>query len=99
MTSDDDIKGDIRIILHRLSTMETTLAQIHVEVKKTNGRVTKLEMGAAEQEAAERATEHLMVEMNRRGRMTKQQIIQTIGTVIGGGLLALLIWFVGHSVN
>jgi hypothetical protein len=91
--------ADIQIILHRLDQLEATLKEIHTEVKRTNGRVTKLETNVAKQEAAEQATDELMMEMNRRGRMTRQQIVQMIGTVIAGGLLALMVWFVGHSVN
>jgi hypothetical protein len=85
---DDDIKGDIRIILHRLSTMETTLSQIHTEVKRTNGRVTELEKIEARTQG-----------MDDASAASKRTVNATVSMILGGGVLALVVWFVGHSIN
>ena len=85
---DDDIKGDIRIILHRLSTMETTLSQIHTEVKRTNGRVTELEKTEARTQG-----------MDDANTASKRTVHAIISMILGGGVLALIVWFVGHSIN
>lgn len=87
--------ADIQIILHRLDQLEATLKEIHVEVKRTNGRVTQLEKNAAAEQAADEA----VLQIKRGNRMTTQQMMQVAGTIVGGGMLALIIWFVGHSVN
>ena len=47
----------------------------------------------------EEAADEAVLQMKRGNRMTTQQIMQVAGTIVGGGMLALIIWFVGHSVN
>ena len=37
-------EGDIQVILHRLDELDIRLCEIHDEVKRTNGRVTDLEI-------------------------------------------------------
>lgn len=73
--------SDIAVILNRLDQLEDTLRQIHGEVKRTNGRVTELEMTEARYEGEEKAKE-------------MQQVIIT--SVLSGAALAGLIWVVAY---
>jgi hypothetical protein len=59
------------------------LEQIHAEVKRTNGRVTSLEMENAEYSGEQRAR-----------RM--QTVVVT--TVVSGSLLAAVVWFVQAAI-
>ena len=63
--------------------MESMLTQIHTEVRRTNGRVTDLEMQEARWEGADKAK-----------RM--QNII--VSSVISGGILAAMVWFVTQAI-
>ena len=81
--------ADIQVIVMRLDQLNDTLQDIHREVKTTNGRVTQLEKDKAAQQAVEQALR----------RRPSQLIAQITGMVIGGGALALLVWFVSNSVN
>ena len=76
-------EDNVQVILLRLKHIEETLSKIHEEVKRTNGRVTALEMEEARDEGAERAK-----------RM--QNII--ISSVISGGILAAMVWFVTQAI-
>lgn len=76
-------EGDIQLILHRLDELDQRLCLIHDEVKKTNGRVTSLEIEEARWQAKDEAK-----------RM--QHVI--IGTVVSGGILAGIIWFVQTAI-
>ena len=78
---DDD---NVQVILFRLAHMEKTLTAIHEEVKRTNGRVTGLEMLNAEEIGGFKAR-------------YMQRIILT--TVFSGVLLTAIIWFGGHVVT
>ena len=73
----------IEIILFRLEHMEDLLNQIHNEVKRTNGRVTSLEMEEAKWKAKEEAS-HM------------QRMIFT--TVASGAILASIVWFVTQAI-
>lgn len=73
--------SDIAVILNRLDQLEETLRQIHGEVKRTNGRVTELEMTEARYEGEEKAKE-------------MQRVIIT--SVLSGAVLAGLIWVVAY---
>ena len=73
----------LQVILVRLSHMDKTLAQIHEEVKRTNGRVISLEMEQARWEGEFRA--------KRLQRMI-------IASAMSGGILAAVIWFVGAAI-
>lgn len=74
---------EIRVILYRLDKIDETLRLIHAEVKRTNGRVTDLEKTDAEWRGEEKVkAKHQTVAM----------------TVIGGGILAALVWFVGAAI-
>ena len=71
------------VILVRLQHMEDLLTQIHAEVKRTNGRVTKLEIENAKYDGAADAK-----------RM--QTMIMT--SVLSGGILAVIVWFVTQAI-
>jgi hypothetical protein len=71
------------VIILRLQHMEELLMQIHSEVKRTNGRVTRLEMENAKYDG--------MVEGKRM-----QTMIAT--SVLSGGILAGIIWFVTQAI-
>ena len=71
------------IILHRLDEMSERLGEIHSEVKKTNGRVTALEMENAKWKGfAEGRRIHGMI----------------AASVVSGGILAAMIWFVTTAI-
>lgn len=73
----------IRIILHRLDQLEEHLGKIHEEVLRTNGRVKDLELEEA----------------RMRGREESRRAAAVVGTsVISGGILAGIIWFVSTAV-
>ena len=74
---------EIRVILYRLDKIDETLKLIHAEVKRTNGRVTELEKTDAEWRGEEKVK-------------AKHQTIAM--TVIAGGILAVLAWFVRTAV-
>lgn len=77
--SDDNVG----IILHRLEEMDKRLCEIHEEVKKTNGRVTSLEMENAKWKGFD------------EGRRIHGMIA---ASVISGGILAATIWFVTTAI-
>jgi len=76
-------ESDINVILHRLDEMKDRLDQIHSEVKRTNGRVTELEIENAKWDGVAEGK-----------RM--QTVIAT--SVISGGILAAVVWFVTQAI-
>jgi hypothetical protein len=76
-------EDSVQVILLRLQHMEQMLEQIHAEVKRTNGRVTSLEMENAKYSGEQRAR-----------RM--QTVVIT--TVVSGSLLAAVVWFVQAAI-
>jgi type VI protein secretion system component VasF len=76
-------EDSVQVILLRLQHMEQMLEQIHAEVKRTNGRVTSLEMENAKYSGEQRAR-----------RM--QTVVVT--TVVSGSLLAAVVWFVQAAI-
>ena len=76
-------EGDIQVILHRLDELDARLCEIHTEVKRTNGRVTELEMQEARWQAKDEA---------------KRMQHMILATVISGGILAGVIWFVQTAI-
>jgi hypothetical protein len=76
-------EDSVQVILLRLQHMERMLEQIHAEVKRTNGRVTSLEMENAKYSGEQRAR-----------RM--QTVVVT--TVVSGSLLAAVVWFVQAAI-
>lgn len=76
-------EGDIQILLHRLDQLEEHLRAINQKVTATNGRVTKLELERARQE----------------GMADGRRMFGVIATsVISGGMLAGIIWFVSTAI-
>jgi hypothetical protein len=73
----------VEVILVKLEHLEATLNQIHAEVKRTNGRVTELEMENAKWDGVAEGK-----------RM--QTVIAT--SVISGGILAAVVWFVTQAI-
>jgi hypothetical protein len=76
-------EDSVQVILVKLEHLEETLSQIHEEVKRTNGRVTSLEMENAK-----------WVGVAEGKRM--QTVIAT--SVISGGILAAVVWFVTQAI-
>ena len=76
-------EGDIQVILHRLDALDERLCAIHAEVKRTNGRVTDLEIENAKWDGVAEGK-----------RM--QTMIAT--SVISGGILAGVVWFVSQAI-
>jgi outer membrane murein-binding lipoprotein Lpp len=71
------------VILLRLLHIEETLDQIYSEVKRTNGRVTRLEMESAKWDGV------------AEGKRMQTMIITS---VISGCFLAGIIWFVTQAI-
>ena len=76
-------EDSISVIMIKLEHMESLISQIHEEVKRTNGRVTELEMNNAKWSG--------VVEGKRM-----QTVIAT--SVISGGILAGVVWFVTQAI-
>ena len=76
-------EDSVQVILVKLEHLEETLSQIHAEVKRTNGRVTELEMENAKWDG--------IAEGKRM-----QTVIAT--SVISGGILAAVVWFVTQAI-
>ena len=74
---------NVQVILYRLELMEKTLEQIHTEVKRTNGRVTELEMINAAYDGELKAK-------------YVQRVVLT--TVLSGAILAGVIWFIQAAI-
>ena len=75
--------SDINVILVKLEHLESMISSIHEEVKRTNGRVTELEMDHAKWDGVAEGK-----------RM--QTVIAT--SVISGGILAAVVWFVTQAI-
>ena len=75
--------SDVNVILVKLEHLEGMMSSIHDEVKRTNGRVTELEMNNAKWSG--------VVEGKRM-----QTVIAT--SVISGGILAGVVWFVTQAI-
>ncbi len=76
-------EGDIQVILHRLDELDARLCQIHDEVKRTNGRVTTLEVRDAH---------------DRGEKEGKRMQMMVATSVISGGILAGIVWFVSQAI-
>lgn len=79
MINDDNVQ----VILYRLELMEKTLEKIHAEVKRTNGRVTELEMVNAAYDGELKAK-------------YVQRVVLT--TVLSGAILAGIVWFIQAAI-
>jgi len=76
-------EDSVQVIMVKLEHMEDLLSQVHAEVRRTNGRVTELEMENAKWDGVAEGK-----------RM--QTVIAT--SVISGGILAAVIWFVTQAI-
>lgn len=76
-------EDSVQVIMIKLEHMESLISQIHEEVKRTNGRVTALEMDNAKWDGVAEGK-----------RM--QTVIAT--SVISGGILAAVVWFVTQAI-
>ena len=76
--------SDINVIMVKLQHLEDLLASVHEEVKRTNGRVTELEMEEAKWQGS--------VESRRMFQMI-------LTTVASGCVLAGVVWFITNSIN
>ena len=76
--------SDINVIMVKLQHLEDLLASVHEEVKRTNGRVTELEIEEAKWQGG--------VESRRMFRMI-------LTTVTSGCVLAGVVWFITNSIN
>jgi len=76
-------EGDIQLILHRLDEMDARLCEIHDEVKRTNGRVTDLEIENAKWDGI------------TEGKRMQSMIVTS---VLSGGILAGIVWFVTQAI-
>ncbi len=76
-------EDSVQVIMVKLEHMENLLSQVHAEVRRTNGRVTELEMENAKWDGVAEGK-----------RM--QTVIAT--SVISGGILAAVVWFVTQAI-
>lgn len=76
-------ENEVQMILVELKYLKETLTKIHEEVKKTNGRVTELEMKEARMEGIE------------LGKAAPRMIFTGVLT---GAVLAGVIWFVQAAI-
>jgi hypothetical protein len=76
-------EDNVQVIMVKLEHMEDLLSQVHAEVRRTNGRVTELEMENAKWDGVAEGK-----------RM--QTVIAT--SVVSGGILAAVIWFVTQAI-
>ena len=76
-------EDSVSVIMIKLEHMESLISQVHEEVKRTNGRVTTLEMDNAKWDGV------------AEGKCM-QTVIAT--SVISGGILAAVVWFVTQAI-
>ena len=77
-------EDSVEVIMLKLEHLDQMLCQVHEEVKRTNGRVTELEMKNARKEGAD------------KHRAPFATVLTMSATYL---LVALVVWFVAHSVN
>ena len=73
----------IQVIMIKLEHMESLLSQVHAEVRRTNGRVTALEIENAKFDGAS------------EGKRMQTMIVTS---VLSGGILAGIVWFVTQAI-
>ena len=76
--------SEVDVIMVKLQHLEDMLVSVHEEVKRTNGRVTELEMEEAKWQGG--------VESRRMFQMI-------LTTVASGCVLAGVVWFFTNSIN
>ena len=84
MVVDDVTTSEVDVIMVKLQHLEDMLVSVHDEVKRTNGRVTELEMSEAKWQ----------------GSLESRRMFGIVATtVVSGSLLAGVVWFFTHSIN
>ena len=76
--------SEVDVIMVKLQHLEEMLISVHEEVKRTNGRVTELEIEEAKWQGG--------VESRRMFQMI-------LTTVASGCVLAGVVWFITNSIN
>ena len=84
MVVGDVTTSEVDVIMVKLQHLEDMLVSVHEEVKRTNGRVTELEMSDAKWQGG--------VESRRMFHMI-------LTTVASGCVLAGVVWFITNSIN
>jgi hypothetical protein len=84
MVVDNVTTSEVDVIMVKLQHLEDMLVSVHEEVKRTNGRVTELEMEEAKWQGG--------VESRRMFQMI-------LTTVASGCVLAGVVWFFTNSIN
>jgi len=75
--------SDCNVLLLRLEHLDTMLNSILDEVKRTNGRVTELEL----------------IHAQELGRAESRKVLtMVLGTVLSGSILAGIVWFVTMAI-
>lgn len=97
----EDVEVLLRQILGRQASMETTLDQVHDQAKKTNGRVTALELAAAEERAVEKERARILLEERAalKDATTRRQWRVGLMVGLGGSLVITVLTWVGAHVG
>lgn len=77
-------ESDINVIMLKLQHLEEMLTSVHEEVKRTNGRVTELEIEEAKWQG---------------GAESRRMFRMILTTVASGCVLAGVVWFITNSIN
>ena len=77
-------ESDINVIMLKLQHLEEMLISVHEEVKRTNGRVTELEIEEAKWQG---------------GAESRRMFRMILTTVASGCVLAGVVWFITNSIN
>ena len=84
MVVDDVTTSEVDVIMVKLQHLEDMLVSVHEEVKRTNGRVTELEMEEAKWQG---------------GAESRRMFRMILTTVASGCVLAGVVWFFTNSIN
>ena len=76
--------SEVDVIMVKLQHLEDMLISVHEEVKRTNGRVTELEMEEAKWQG---------------GAESRRMFRMILTTVASGCVLAGVVWFITNSIN
>jgi hypothetical protein len=84
MVVSDVTTSEVDVIMVKLQHLEDMLISVHEEVKRTNGRVTELEMSEAKWQG---------------GAESRRMFRMILTTVASGCVLAGVVWFFTNSIN
>ena len=84
MVVDNVTSSDVDVILVKLEHLSDLLDRVHEEVKRTNGRVTELEISEAKWQG---------------GAESRRMFRMILTTVASGCVLAGVVWFFTNSIN